>query len=580
MRQYSWVGHGQLWHILRLPSCRFFLYAICACAYLMAHPVVAANVTEADGNSKKASTNGTGPGEDEQIWGFFKHKPGPCADHYNELLKNSTEYNKAASSAASTITGLLPALLAFSPLGTVKIGLLRAVSNSHGFFAAVFTFGLPVEQLDTTRSVTVKELCGNIEDALPTAPPPTSTPVLQSVNNSTPTNNPLATPNSDAQEAIELIPLGGSSSPSSNPVEGIPTQQCVNPSASNGTVETAFELIRQEAFSYPPQKCIPVKLILPFYSFWHLFVGYFLISIMTAIDISTLIWACPGPRPHTIAWLVAVICIVGPSRAGYESRAFAATEAIHISMASRTMETGIAGYLKRLWDPQPMILILRPSPSATRGLHSISLSSGITMLRRLLQLCWLLLLSFFFSATVGGGLFSSLATVWLFVLAVAGSRFTSLLTLRCFKGLKVIEYDSPEELGMMRRCIGALPKARVEVREAFSSWLDFNGNDWRECIESYRQGQHEGHRNTVHGATHTICEIHAHKPGHQWLEQEAIPMVCIVLIILLLNIVPIMGVSSVGWYLAPFFVTAMVSIMNWERWIALCNCGIDDAQSA
>ena len=577
MHQCSGVGHGQLWRAWnstpRLPSRRLFLYVICGCAYLMVHPVVAANVTEAGGNSTKASTNGTDLGEDvEQIWGWRENRLGPCADYYDHLLEHSTEYNKAASRAASIIMALFPALLAFAPLPTARIGLLSALSNSHGFFAAVFTFGLPVEQLDAIYSVTnVKKLLGNTP---PTAPPATNPPVLQPVNDSNPTIDPPATTNLNTQGAIELVPLGGSPTPSSNPCEGIPTQQCVNPSASNDTVENAPALIRQEVLNFQHSKRISVQLILAIYSCLHLFGVQSIIGILTDPEFGNVIWFCPGPGPHTIVWLVGVICIVGSLRQRYESRAFAATEAIHISKASR-METGITEYWNTLWDPHPIVLILRPSPSATSDLDLDNTKK--LFIRRFYQLCWLFLLSFFFSGTVGRSLFSTLSTVWLLVFFVAGSRLISTLTLTRYTRLHVIEYDNLEELRMLRRCIGAFTNARVEVREAFISWFDFSGIKWRECIESYHQGQH-----VVHGATHTVCAIHAHKLGRHWLVKEAIPMVCALLVVFLVSIVPRMvGKPSVFWSLAPpVFVTGIVSIMKRERWIVLCNCRIDNAQSA
>ena len=532
---------------------------------------MAANITEADRNSTKASTNRTDPGEDEQIWGFWQHQQGPCADYYNDLLGNFTEYNKAGSSTASTIMALLPALLAFSPLTTARIGLLSAVSNPHGYFAAVFTFGLPVDQLDTVHIVkSIKKHPGNIEDAPPTPPPPTNPPMLQPVNNSTPTNHPPATVNLNTQGAIELVPLVGSSSPSSNPGDGTPTQECVNPSASMETVENALALIKHLAFSNQHSTSILPEWVLQLGLFsMQLLIVRLLIMTISDFDPSTMIWACPGPGPHTIAWLVGVICIVGPIRVGYESLAFAATEAIHISKASRT---GTTGDSSTMLDPQPMIVILRPSP---RDISGLDMQSTIALIsRRSFQLLWLLLLSFFFSGTVGGSIFSSLYTVCSIVCIVTASRVMSIFTVKGYKNLHVIEYDNPEELGEMRRRIGALPQAWVEVRETCAS-LKFSGIKWRECIESYQEGQQEGHRNAAHGATYPVCSIHAHKPGYQWLVKGAIPLVCVVLLVALIFIVPTLF-TSFDWLLTA--AVAMVSIMGWKRSIVLCNCGIDDAQ--
>ena len=111
----------------------------------------------------------TGVDEVDPIWGMWGQEPWACEAQYNSQLENATEFDKAGSSSASTIMALLPALLAFAPIVTAKIGLLHNLSLSHGFIAAAFTFGLPVQQLEvmTTRSVTsVKRLLGNVEDDL------------------------------------------------------------------------------------------------------------------------------------------------------------------------------------------------------------------------------------------------------------------------------------------------------------------------------------------------------------------------------------------------------------------------------
>ena len=197
--------------------------------------------------------------------------------------------------------------------------------------------------------------------------------------------------------------LRGSSSPSSNPgAEGTPTQQSVNPSTSNDAVEIALASIRQKVFSQDRNNTTP--LARQAISFWHLSCVELLSMFFSRLEVSTMIWACPGPGRFTVAWLAVLICVVGPLRAGYESRAFAATETIHISKACRTMETGITGYWNTLtWNtltgPQPLIVILRQSPSTSSSLSRTA--SCCLFLRRACQLGWLLLLLFYFSGTVG-----------------------------------------------------------------------------------------------------------------------------------------------------------------------------------
>ena len=125
----------------------------------------------------------------------------------------------------------------------------------------------------------------------------------------------------------------------------------------------------------------------------------------------------------------------------------------------------------------------------------------------------------------------------------------------------------------MQRRIGALPNARAKVREAFTSLRDLKGIKWRNCLEFYREGQNEGHRNEA------VCDIDAHKPGYHVLVKEAIPVLCIVLMIYLVSIVPFIGRFLVGGLTAAVVGSGIVSIMAWERWAVLYNCKLGSAQS-
>ena len=75
-----------------------------------------------------------------------------------------------------------------------------------------------------------------------------------------------------------------------------------------------------------------------------------------------------------------------------------------------------------------------------------------------------------------------------FILAVAMSRGLSILTywlVERYIGLKVIEYDNQQELRVMRRFIGALSGALVEIQDASGSWVSSENAQWQECINYY-----------------------------------------------------------------------------------------------
>ena len=297
-----------------------------------------------------------------------------------------------------------------------------------------------------------------------------------------------------------------------------------------------------------------------------------------------MIWACPEPEPYTIAWLMGLICIVGPFRARYESYVFAATETIHISEANKTMKTGITRFLNTLRDPQPVIVILRPSPTSSGPSDWDSNNPRATIFMRSLQLMWLLLLSFFFSGAVGGNMTYTLFTVWLFVSFLGVSRLISIETVRSYEHLHVVEYDGIEELEAMRKRIGELPKVRVEVREAFKSsikpigknwgecihlyeWIKKIQDDWKNCIKSY--GYEEGQKE----AADSVC-THTRKAAYQWLVKGVIPIVFAAGLISSVMIVSMRTRSSGIPFLAAA-VAGVVSIINWESSIVLCNCRIE-----
>lgn len=566
----------------------------------MAHPVMGM-ITEEDAQFNSTKVNFVPPGTKvEQIWGMWGPKPWACEAWYNHVLGNTTQFDQAGSNSASTIMALLPSMLAFAPIVTAKIGLLRHLSLSQGFIAAAFTFGLPVQQLEVmaTRSVTsVKELLGNFEDALSHygangGPiPPT---------NSTPPNHPPATSSSNTQNANQAIRLTSAEAmPSSSG-----TQQRLDPTPSfhndpksfNNTAEGALSPIKQTLFDRKRPPRILVHLLMYIFSVIHLTLAWCLVVIILFIDPSNIIWLCPENGGLIVAmWLLGVFSIVGFMRVRFESKVFAATEVIYISEASKTMG---AGYWKRIWFPQPMVVIVRPSPNGTSDSDGHRIRSlKVIYFIGILQLCWIMFLSFFFSSAIGGALFRTLLTVSTFILAVASSRGLSILThwlTERYIGLKVIEYDDLQELRVMQRFIGALSGVLVEIQDATGSRMNPKDAQWEESIKIYLWGQREGH-----GATHTarVCAIGAHKLGAQRFMDEFIPMVGAVLTVCLCLSPPLVSlmnkfsstrgvkggedvdvgnVTPVVLQLSPILGIGLFSLLSrGKRRTVLCNCGIN-----
>ena len=93
---------------------------------------------------------------DSRWLGLWGEKPWYCEELYDQVLGNTSEFNKGGSNSAGTIMALLPSLMAFAPIITANIGFLCHLSTTQGFIAAGFTFGLPVRQLDILKQVSIR----------------------------------------------------------------------------------------------------------------------------------------------------------------------------------------------------------------------------------------------------------------------------------------------------------------------------------------------------------------------------------------------------------------------------------------
>ena len=80
-----------------------------------------------------------------------------CANVTNTYLTGTSELNKAAFAAGTTLMTLLPSLLTFAPLPTAKIRDSMCTSPWLAMFTAGFIFGLPVTQYSSAKTFKKEE---------------------------------------------------------------------------------------------------------------------------------------------------------------------------------------------------------------------------------------------------------------------------------------------------------------------------------------------------------------------------------------------------------------------------------------
>ena len=228
------------------------------------------------------STNSTVPGSESYLpdrldymglWGSSSWK---CEAHYNKALDATSEFNKWGSSSASAIMALLPALIAITSAVTANIGFLCHLSPAQGLFAAALTFGFPVRQLNTWKSVTI-----SVKDL-------------------------LKLPHDE-----DVIVLNG--------------------------VEEKLIPIKKLALSPRRLRLIWVRLFRLLFGLGQGVLIWCLLVAVPKIDSFTLIWLCPvwGDKVF-ILWMGATFTVLGWLRARFERNAFGRDEVIYISKAQRT----------------------------------------------------------------------------------------------------------------------------------------------------------------------------------------------------------------------------------------------------
>ncbi|KAI5847654.1 hypothetical protein DFP73DRAFT_348265 [Morchella snyderi] len=97
----------------------------------------------------------------ERIWGMSIGKS-DCQGAYLEILQNSDEYDKAASSAATTVMTLVPAMLTFAAMPMASIRSLNFINTRLALFTSALTLGLTMTYKKTLmdeKILSVPDLC-------------------------------------------------------------------------------------------------------------------------------------------------------------------------------------------------------------------------------------------------------------------------------------------------------------------------------------------------------------------------------------------------------------------------------------
>ena len=382
---------------------------------------------------------------------------------YDRDLETVTEFNKWASSSASTIMALLPTLMSFAPIITANIGFLCHLSTTQGFIAAAFTFGLPVHQRDTWKlaSIRVKNLLVN-----------------------------------QGSYHGNIIPI-------LRPFKEV--------------VDILLAPIKREALLPGRPRYILIQLLRFFFGFVQAMLIWCLLFTVPAIDSFYLMWLCKvwGSIVFSL-WLGGTFVFLGWLRARFEKDSFQGDEVIYIRKASTTLDIGNCwrgywrGYCRRLLGPHPMIVILRPSNDASEREPCWTNQLYTHYFMGMFQLFWICFLSFLFSSTIEGVLFRTLLMVVAFVAIVGVSRGLSILVCclaQKYLDLRVIEYDNLEEKRMMQRLLGGLPGVLLDIR-----WMSYRKTQLQESIKMYQLGHHLNRGNVIEVPNSTEqCVQHARK---------------------------------------------------------------------
>ena len=382
---------------------------------------------------------------ESSFWGLWGAESWQCEPLYNQILEETSEFNKWGSNSASTIMALLPSLMAFAPVITANIGFLCHLSPTQGFIAAAFTFGLPVRQLDTRKleTIRVKDLLVDLK----------------------------LRPDNVLRPFTEMVDI-------------------------------LLAPIKDKALRTGRPRNISVLSLRYLLGYVQVMLIFVMLVFVPDIDTFYPMWLCQNWGNVVFSlWLGATFTLVGWWRAKFERDSFKGDEVIYISkdLGTGINQQSIKGYL----EPHPMIIILRPSDNVQINHQHTHYFIGI------FQLFWICFLSFLFSSTIGGTLFSTLIMVVVFIAVVAVSRGLSILSCwlaQKYLDLRVIEYDNLQEKKMMQRLLGGLTGVIMDIR-----WVTYHKTQWQESIKMYRWGKQLSHGNVMAVPSDTKqCTLHNH----------------------------------------------------------------------
>lgn len=277
------------------------------------------NVSAANNSTGISATPDEYPIDYAGVWGLWGASLYPCRGYYNDYFNATSEYDKAGSAAASTILALLPALLAFGPLRTAKIGLLIQLSGSSsvGFMAAASTFGFQIQQLSTLPQeafVSVKDFFKN---------DPWAIDVYGSAGNHPTTEAQPRAPEDEHRnaEVVAVHATGGRARPG----------HCMI-SRELGERLRALQTKVNSPTRLRPKRWVVCAIDILAWGIQAIWV--IIISLVTVyvIDDIAFIWVCPGLGTAVFSgWLVASLVGVGIIRGIYESKSYKASSVFHLS---------------------------------------------------------------------------------------------------------------------------------------------------------------------------------------------------------------------------------------------------------
>ena len=488
----------------------------------MVYPVAAMFKRLAETRDNSTGPHSNDSGDSLSFWGLWG--PGEswqCEAFYNKTLEEASELKKWSFACASTLIALLPSLIALNAVVTANIGYLCHLSTTQGFIAAAFTFGLPVRQLDTWNrgSIKVKELLANPRFCHRTAPRPFT-------------------------EATDILLA---------PIKDM----VLRPGRPRRILVLALCLI----FAYVQAILIWGLLNLP------------------KIDSFNLVWLCPewGTVVFDL-WLGVAFTLVGWWRAKYERESFEGDEVIYISNVNTTLNS--SSYRRRLKEPYPVVVILRPSNDALERDPCRTDRLFTHYFIGMFQLLWVGFISFLFGSTIGGTVSRTLIIVITFITIVGVSRGLSILACRVaqrYLQLKFIEYDNPEERVKVQIHLGGLTGVLMNIK-----WKNCtNTGGWQKSVKLYQRGHRLSHRSAIEVPETARCTLHAETQLQDDFIDDSLRIVGATLFVLMTITMP----SLVGWgdsrvsavrLVAAIITTVASTVGFWHlgrtKKLLICNC--------